>query len=441
MNLTKTPYLVLFVMLGAVGVTAVSAVVLVTVDNLTVTGDTKLDGKLLDTNNDAGASGQVLSSIETGIDWINAASGPQGPAGPQGLRGLSGPAGSPGPAGGIDRTCFGVSDSDSGFVMTLKLNADGNLIEGDSDIFDQFNTIEVFGRCHELSRSPELGSSQFVIVKKIDTSTPLLYEALALNQLIEQFELKFFRLEGRDRENTVHYFTIFGDNGRIISVNQVTQDISQSGDDNTPFEEVTFVFRRIAWNYISETQEAVLEAAGGPGEPVSFPIGLDLRNALCPPPSGSFDLQKFMSISTIEGDAETDIFVGTIEVFSVCFDVVSPTDPNSGNPTGPLTGGPVTISKIIDKASVPLYQALINDDDLGVIVIDFIRPSGGPEDENYYRMTLKNAKVSSIAEVTPKSVRFLPSNPHDAIEEVSFVFSKIILEDLVGGNSVEILGP
>jgi len=43
----------------------------VTIDNLKVTGDTELDGKLLDTNNDAGTSGQLLSSTETGIDWVD----------------------------------------------------------------------------------------------------------------------------------------------------------------------------------------------------------------------------------------------------------------------------------------------------------------------------------------------------------------------------------
>jgi len=78
MNLTKTPYLVLFIILGAIGVTAVSAVALVTIDNLKVTGDTELDGKLLDTNDEAGTSGQVLSSIETGTDWIDVPSGADG---------------------------------------------------------------------------------------------------------------------------------------------------------------------------------------------------------------------------------------------------------------------------------------------------------------------------------------------------------------------------
>ena len=71
---TKTPYFVLFVLLAAAGVGTAYGVALVTIDNLKVTGDTELDGKLLDTNDDAGTSGQVLSSTETGIDWIDSQS-------------------------------------------------------------------------------------------------------------------------------------------------------------------------------------------------------------------------------------------------------------------------------------------------------------------------------------------------------------------------------
>lgn len=71
-NLTRTPYLVLFIVLGAVGVSVAYAVGNVIIEgNMTVTGDTELDGKLLDSNDDAGNAGQVLSSTETGIDWID----------------------------------------------------------------------------------------------------------------------------------------------------------------------------------------------------------------------------------------------------------------------------------------------------------------------------------------------------------------------------------
>ena len=75
-NLTKTPYLVLFVVLISVTVGTASALVTITLaGNVIITGDTELEGKLLDTNNDAGSSGQVLSSTEIGIDWVDAVAG------------------------------------------------------------------------------------------------------------------------------------------------------------------------------------------------------------------------------------------------------------------------------------------------------------------------------------------------------------------------------
>ena len=78
---TSTPYLVLFILLGAVGVsTAYAAITITLAADVKITGDTELDGKLLDTNNEAGTSGQVLSSTETGIDWIDASSGTSSPA-------------------------------------------------------------------------------------------------------------------------------------------------------------------------------------------------------------------------------------------------------------------------------------------------------------------------------------------------------------------------
>ena len=70
MNLTKTPYLVLFILLGAAGVGTASALMTITLaGDVKITGDTELEGKLLDTNDEAGTSGQVLTSTETGIDW------------------------------------------------------------------------------------------------------------------------------------------------------------------------------------------------------------------------------------------------------------------------------------------------------------------------------------------------------------------------------------
>ena len=81
--------------------TAYAAITITLAADVKITGDTELDGKLIDTNNEAGTSGQVLSSTETGIDWIDASSGPVGATGMTGMTGvgLLGPVGATGMTG------------------------------------------------------------------------------------------------------------------------------------------------------------------------------------------------------------------------------------------------------------------------------------------------------------------------------------------------------
>jgi len=72
--------------------------------NVIITGDTEPEGKLLDTNDEAGTSGQVLSSIETGIDWIDVPSGATGMTGMTGATGMTGMKGSTGMTGATGMT-------------------------------------------------------------------------------------------------------------------------------------------------------------------------------------------------------------------------------------------------------------------------------------------------------------------------------------------------
>ena len=76
MNLTRNGLIVLISVIFVAGAgTAYAGIVLPTITlagNVVITGDTEPEGKLLDTNDDAGTAGQVLSSTVTGIDWVPA---------------------------------------------------------------------------------------------------------------------------------------------------------------------------------------------------------------------------------------------------------------------------------------------------------------------------------------------------------------------------------
>ena len=76
MNLTRNGVIVLISVIFVAGAgTAYAAVIVLPMitlaGNVVITGDTEPEGKLLDTNDESGTSGQVLSSTETGIDWVN----------------------------------------------------------------------------------------------------------------------------------------------------------------------------------------------------------------------------------------------------------------------------------------------------------------------------------------------------------------------------------
>jgi len=77
LNLTRNGVIVLISVIFVAGAgTAYAGIVLPTITlagNVVITGDTEPEGKLLDTNDEAGTSGQVLSSTETGTDWVDPA--------------------------------------------------------------------------------------------------------------------------------------------------------------------------------------------------------------------------------------------------------------------------------------------------------------------------------------------------------------------------------
>jgi|GEM_PF-1088381 len=66
---------------------------------LHVTGSARITGAILDSNNDPGTTGQVLSSTATGTDWVAATAGPVGPTGAAGSVGPTGPTGAAGTNG------------------------------------------------------------------------------------------------------------------------------------------------------------------------------------------------------------------------------------------------------------------------------------------------------------------------------------------------------
>lgn len=103
---------------------------------------------------------------------------------------------------------------------------------------------------------------------------------------------------------------------------------------------------------------------------------------------------------------------GTSVVVGFEHDVHIPLDTDTGQPTGVRVHQPLSIVKLIDKASPKLYQALVTGERLTVEIKWYrIDPMGG--EEHYFTTKLEDAIIVAIK----------PSLLH--MEDVSFTYSKI----------------
>ena len=152
-------------------------------------------------------------------------------------------------------------------AVALFLKANGTAINGENTqtSLGRENSIEVLyyeqgvTTAREASSGIASGRRQYLpllIRKRIDKSTPLIFKALADNQVIEG-EFKFFRPNPTGDGTTEQFFSVSIKQGRVASVKQILPDVlstltnSEHEKVNTapPMEEVTFVFHTISQTY------------------------------------------------------------------------------------------------------------------------------------------------------------------------------------------------
>ncbi len=87
------------------------------------------------------------------------------------------------------------------------------------------------------------------IMKRIDASSPLLWQALTTNQKLEG-EFRFYRPDPEGHGSTEHFYTVVIRGGYIASIRQFVQHSLTPGEANEPpLEEITFIFHDIIWTY------------------------------------------------------------------------------------------------------------------------------------------------------------------------------------------------
>jgi type VI secretion system secreted protein Hcp len=121
-----------------------------------------------------------------------------------------------------------------------------------------------------------------------------------------------------------------------------------------------------------------------------------------------------------------------VEAFS--HNVTVPTDPQSGQPTGQRVHKPLTITKVFDKSSPMLYQALTTGEKLNNCKLKWYRTSPAGVQEHYFTMELEDAIITDIQARMPNCQD--PAKAHFThLEEVSFSYRKIIWTHEVAGTS------
>ena len=106
------------------------------------------------------------------------------------------------------------------------------------------------------------------------------------------------------------------------------------------------------------------------------------------------------------------------------YEAKSPRDIATGQASGKRQHGPIIITKPWGSASPQLFQALVTNEVLKSVFIEFMRTS--PEGARYQYQTIKltNATISSIRQYANVANPGEPVNPGE-LEDIAFTFQKI----------------
>ena len=138
-------------------------------------------------------------------------------------------------------------------------------------------------------------------------------------------------------------------------------------------------------------------------------------------------------VGAVQGPINGDVIQvgreGSIEVLSFGYNVSAPYDPATGLPSGKRQHRPVRILKNIDSSSPLLFNALVNNEPLTSVRIEFWRPDRAGAESQYYTVELVNAHIVSImpSQVSGTSV------PEQ--ETLSLTFEQIITTFNATGGS------
>jgi type VI secretion system secreted protein Hcp len=131
---------------------------------------------------------------------------------------------------------------------------------------------------------------------------------------------------------------------------------------------------------------------------------------------------------TIEGETQGEISAGgcsedsigtlsradkedTIQLQEFRHSIYVPTDPQSGQPTGPRVHQEIVVTKMQDKTSPLLFQAMCSGERITEAELQWFRISPAGEEEHYFTTTIENALITNIRSYMPDVIS--PEKPKE----------------------------
>jgi len=105
-------------------------------------------------------------------------------------------------------------------------------------------------------------------------------------------------------------------------------------------------------------------------------------------------------------------------------EVYIPRDPQSGQPTGQRVHKAITITKVFDKASPKLYQALVTGERMTDVTFKYFRISPAGAMEHYFTVKLDTAIIVSVRSWIPNCLD-PAKETFTHMEDISFTYTKI----------------
>jgi len=136
-----------------------------------------------------------------------------------------------------------------------------------------------------------------------------------------------------------------------------------------------------------------------------------------------------------KGQGLVTAYASSIEIHAFQYGVQSPRDVSTGLASGKRQHSPITVTKEWGQATPQIFQALTTNEVLTSVKFQFTRTDPTGKTYVYHTITLTNATISAMTQHTDKNARHQEANDTLELEDVSFTFQAITIENIDGKTS------